>query len=54
MKTLKVIPCKKKDNPEIFKKLKGKRFVAISIDSEDQDGKVYKYHVNNMTDEEIV
>ena len=54
MKSLKVIPFKKKDAPGVFKKLKGRRFVAVSISKEDQEGKNYQYHVNNMTDEEIV
>jgi hypothetical protein len=42
------------DSPEVFEKLKGRRFVAISITDEDVKGKSYEYHVNHMTDEEVV
>lgn len=44
----------RKDNAEALEKLKGRRFVAISIADEDAEGKSYEYHVNHMADEEVV
>jgi hypothetical protein len=47
---LKILKLEKKETPGIFKRIKGRRFIAVSID---ENGS-YEYHVNHMTEEEAV